>query len=111
MRIATPSLAKNAPPKTRSSRSTAPWSIACRPAECERHNDDRRRDHSHAEPGPASRRRSLPAAKGRPTATCIYFLLRDTEASHWHRVDAAELWLYHAGAPLFLALAATDTGP
>lgn len=50
-------------------------------------------------------------ADGRPTATCIYFLLRDTEASHWHRVDAAELWLYHAGAPLILSLAATETGP
>lgn len=47
----------------------------------------------------------------RPTATCIYFLLREGEASHWHRVDAAELWLYHAGAPLILSLAATDTGP
>ena len=50
-------------------------------------------------------------ADGRPTATCIYFLLRKGEASHWHRVDAAELWLYHAGAPLILSLAATDTGP
>ena len=36
---------------------------------------------------------------GRPSGTCIYFLLRTGERSHWHRVDATEIWLYHAGAP------------
>jgi predicted cupin superfamily sugar epimerase len=49
--------------------------------------------------------------EGRPTGTCIYFLLKAGEASHWHRVDAAEIWLYHAGAPLVLSLAATGEGP
>lgn len=49
--------------------------------------------------------------EGRPTGTCIYFLLKAGEASHWHRVDAAEIWLYHAGAPLVLSMAATDEGP
>ncbi|UWQ43381.1 cupin domain-containing protein [Leisingera aquaemixtae] len=49
--------------------------------------------------------------EGRPAGTCIYFLLKAGEASHWHRVDAAEIWLYHAGAPLVLSLAATDEGP
>ncbi len=49
--------------------------------------------------------------EGRPTGTCIYFLLRQGEASHWHRVDATEIWLYHAGAPLTLSLSATDAGP
>ncbi|MEM9968560.1 MAG: cupin domain-containing protein [Pseudomonadota bacterium] len=48
---------------------------------------------------------------GRPTATCIYFLLKAQERSHWHRVDAAELWLFHAGAPLLLSIAATEEGP
>ncbi len=24
--------------------------------------------------------------------------------SHWHRVDAAELWLWHAGSPLMLMI-------
>lgn len=48
---------------------------------------------------------------GRPTGTCIYFLLRAGEASAWHRVDATEIWLYHAGAPLVLSMAATDAGP
>lgn len=48
---------------------------------------------------------------GRPTGTCIYFLLKSSEASHWHRVDATEIWLYHAGAPIVLSLSETDTGP
>ncbi|WP_171167780.1 cupin domain-containing protein [Ruegeria sp. HKCCA0370] len=49
--------------------------------------------------------------EGRPTGTCIYFLLQKGESSHWHRVDATEIWLYHAGAPLVLSLSATDQGP
>lgn len=48
---------------------------------------------------------------GRPTGTCIYFLLKEGESSHWHRVDATEIWLYHAGAPLILSMAETDAGP
>jgi len=48
---------------------------------------------------------------GRPSGTCIYFLLAKDEASHWHKVDATEIWLYHAGAPLILSLSATDAGP
>lgn len=48
---------------------------------------------------------------GRATGTCIYFLLKEGEASHWHKVDATEIWLYHAGAPLILSLSPDDTGP
>ncbi|MDX8348755.1 cupin domain-containing protein [Cognatiyoonia sp. IB215446] len=48
---------------------------------------------------------------GRPTGTCIYFLLKDGEHSHWHKVDATEIWLYHAGAPIVLSLSETDQGP
>jgi len=48
---------------------------------------------------------------GRPTATCIYFLLARDERSHWHRVDASEIWLFHSGAPLILSISACDTGP
>lgn len=47
----------------------------------------------------------------RPTGTCIYFLLQAGERSHWHRVDATEIWLYHSGAPLHLHLSETDAGP
>jgi len=49
--------------------------------------------------------------QGRATGTCIYFLLKQGESSHWHKVDATEIWLYHAGAPLVLSLAADDSGP
>lgn len=46
------------------------------------------------------------AAPGeRPSGTCIHFLLKAGEHSHWHRVDADEIWLYHAGAPLELRMA------
>ena len=48
---------------------------------------------------------------GRPSGTCIYFLLKDGQASHWHRVDATEIWLFHSGAPLVLSLSETETGP
>jgi predicted cupin superfamily sugar epimerase len=39
---------------------------------------------------------------GRGAGTAIYFLLRAGETSAWHRVDAAEVWHYYAGAPLEL---------
>jgi predicted cupin superfamily sugar epimerase len=42
---------------------------------------------------------------GRAHATAIYFLLRAGEISRWHRVDAAEVWHWHAGAPLLLTVA------
>lgn len=51
------------------------------------------------------------ANPGRPSGTCIYFLLKAGETSHWHKVDATEIWLYHAGAPLVLSISETDTGP
>lgn len=47
-----------------------------------------------------------PAAPGaRAGGTGILFLLKQGERSHWHRVDAAELWLWHAGHPLDLLIA------
>jgi predicted cupin superfamily sugar epimerase len=39
---------------------------------------------------------------GRGLATAILFLLEEGQRSHWHRVDAAELWLWHAGSALAL---------
>jgi predicted cupin superfamily sugar epimerase len=44
----------------------------------------------------------------RGTGTAILFLLEDGQRSQWHRVDATELWLYHAGAPLRLFTAPSD---
>jgi uncharacterized protein len=46
--------------------------------------------------------RAPAAAGGRASATAILFLLRAGERSRWHRVDATELWLWHAGDPLRL---------
>ena len=42
----------------------------------------------------------------RAASTAIYFLLARGERSHWHRVDAAEVWHFYAGAPLELDIAA-----
>lgn len=46
-----------------------------------------------------------PEVEGRASGTAILFLLREGERSHWHRVDAGEIWLWHAGAPLALRIA------
>lgn len=48
--------------------------------------------------------RDTPVNGGRGAGTSIFFLLRDGEISHWHRVDAAELWIWQAGAPLALSV-------
>jgi len=42
--------------------------------------------------------------EGRPASTAILFLLARGERSHWHRIDAVEIWHYYAGAPLKLSL-------
>jgi predicted cupin superfamily sugar epimerase len=52
------------------------------------------------------------AAPGeRAAGTAILFLLKAGEVSHWHRVDAAEIWHFHAGSPLELRISATAAGP
>ncbi|MET0876018.1 MAG: cupin domain-containing protein [Tardiphaga sp.] len=48
-------------------------------------------------------------ADGRSRSTAIYFLLARGERSHWHRIDAVEVWHYHAGAALELSIA-DDSG-
>jgi predicted cupin superfamily sugar epimerase len=47
-------------------------------------------DHGHRSPG-----------------TAIYYLLAEGERSHWHKVDATEIWHFYAGDPLELSLAVT----
>jgi uncharacterized protein len=42
----------------------------------------------------------------RAASTAIYYLLARGERSHWHRVDAVEIWHWHAGAALRLGIAA-----
>jgi uncharacterized protein len=42
---------------------------------------------------------------GRALSTAIYFLLARGERSHWHRIDAVEIWHYYAGGALTLQIA------
>jgi hypothetical protein len=51
-------------------------------------------------------RDEVKVAGGRAASTAIYFLLARGERSHWHRVDAVEIWHYYAGAPLALEMLA-----
>jgi uncharacterized protein len=50
-------------------------------------------------------RDSATDADGRPQSTAIYFLLARGERSHWHRIDAVEVWHYYAGSALRLRIA------
>lgn len=48
-----------------------------------------------------------PAAQGeRAASTAILYLLKTGECSHWHSVDADEIWLWQSGDPLILRTAA-----
>jgi len=55
--------------------------------------------------------RDHPKAGERGVVTSIYFLLKSGEVSHWHRVDAVEIWNWYAGAPLKLAIAELEGAP
>ncbi|MDJ0921103.1 MAG: cupin domain-containing protein [Henriciella sp.] len=46
--------------------------------------------------------------EGRGHSTAIYYLLQADEVSAWHRVDADEHWLWHAGAALSITLSPPD---
>jgi uncharacterized protein len=48
------------------------------------------------------------AGGDRAASTAIYFLLAAGQRSAWHRIDAAEIWLFHAGAPLSLSISSPD---
>ncbi len=47
---------------------------------------------------------------GRSRSTAIYYLLEADQRSHWHRVDAVEIWHFYSGAPLALHVA-PPSGP
>lgn len=55
--------------------------------------------------------RAATADGERSAVTAIHFLLEAGQASHWHRVDAVEIWCWHAGAAVALGLAPGDAGP
>jgi predicted cupin superfamily sugar epimerase len=48
---------------------------------------------------------------GRSCMTAIHFLLEAGQQSHWHRVDADEIWCWHGGAALTLGIAPGAGGP
>ncbi|KAF6784865.1 phosphotransferase enzyme family protein [Colletotrichum sojae] len=51
-------------------------------------------------------------AGNRSVSTAIYYLLESSVGpSIWHRVDAAEVWHYYAGAPLTISLSYDDGNP
>jgi len=49
-------------------------------------------------------------ADARAASTAIYYLLQAGERSHWHRIDAAEIWHYYAGDPLALMISENGDG-
>ena len=55
--------------------------------------------------------RDAPPDGGRGHGSAILFLLRAGEVSHWHRVDAVEIWHFYAGAPLELRVSADGREP
>ena len=64
----------------------------------------------HPEGGSFVETYRAPAEAGsRAAVTAIHFLLEAGRRSHWHKVDATEIWLWHAGAPLRLQIS-TDGG-
>jgi predicted cupin superfamily sugar epimerase len=50
-------------------------------------------------------------ARGRSVASAILYLLNAGEQSHWHRVDAAEIWQSSGGDALELRIAVSAAGP
>lgn len=55
--------------------------------------------------------RSAAQNDDRASGTAIFYLLEKNQKSHWHRVDADEIWHYYAGAPLLLSFSDSEDGP
>jgi predicted cupin superfamily sugar epimerase len=47
----------------------------------------------------------------RSAVSAVYYVIQPGQRSHWNRVDADEIWLWHAGDPLDISIAATEAGP
>ncbi len=52
--------------------------------------------------------RSAAAGEMRSAGTAIYYLLERGQRSHWHRIDATELWLHQGGGALRLWTVSDD---
>ena len=44
----------------------------------------------------------------RALCTAIYYLLTESQKSHWHRVDSTEIWHWYSGAPLALSMSPSE---
>lgn len=55
--------------------------------------------------------RGAAGADGRASETLILFLLEAGQQSHWHTVDATEIWCWHTGSALEVGTAPGDDGP
>lgn len=51
----------------------------------------------------------LDEGKARSTCTAIYYLLKDDDKSHFHKVSSDEMWLFHQGKALEIFVI-TDKG-
>ncbi len=51
------------------------------------------------------------SANGRAWSTAILYLLKSGETSRWHRIDAAEVWHWYAGASLELSQSSNTIPP
>ena len=49
-------------------------------------------------------RAEAPSGAGRPSGSAILFLLAAGHRSHWHRLDADEVWQYSGGDPVELSV-------
>ncbi|ARJ14660.1 cupin domain-containing protein [Staphylococcus lugdunensis] len=49
-----------------------------------------------------------PDDKKRASYSSIYFLLKDADVSHFHRIDADEVWYYHSGETLLIHMITTE---
>ena len=47
----------------------------------------------------------------RAAASAVLYLIEPGQRSHWNRVDADEIWLWHGGDPVDLSIAESEAGP
>ena len=55
--------------------------------------------------------RSAAGPGERGAATAVAYVIQPGHHSHWNRVDADEMWLWHSGDALDLMIAESDDGP
>jgi predicted cupin superfamily sugar epimerase len=47
----------------------------------------------------------------RAAASAVYYVIQPGQRSHWNRVDAHEIWLWHGGDPVDISIAGSEAGP